>query len=55
MIFLPRLALMKNSFSTGEAVCDHCKPKVNQIYLKQLHQFNDMEARFSRLWTQCQR
>lgn len=45
-------AVLKNE---KDAVCEHCYPKINEIYLKNLSRFNDMEARFARLWTQCQR
>ena len=45
-------AVLKNE---NEPVCDHCRPKVNSIYLKNLHTFNETEKRFSKLWTQCQR
>ncbi|KAI3647326.1 hypothetical protein MP228_007547 [Amoeboaphelidium protococcarum] len=37
------------------AVCQHCLPKINQLYMKQLDNVNELENRFSRLWTQCQR
>jgi DNA polymerase delta subunit 1 len=37
------------------AVCKHCRPKTLDLYLKQLEATNDVEQRFARLWTQCQR
>ena len=36
-------------------VCDHCRPRLPELYLKQLEAHNDMEAKYSKLWTQCQR
>ncbi|TFK74920.1 hypothetical protein BDN72DRAFT_832633 [Pluteus cervinus] len=37
------------------AVCKNCKPKITELYQKQVSQTSDMQIRFSRLWTQCQR
>ncbi|RUO96406.1 DNA polymerase delta catalytic subunit-like protein, partial [Jimgerdemannia flammicorona] len=37
------------------AVCKHCNPRVGELYQKQLKSVNELEVRFSRLWTQCQR
>lgn len=37
------------------AVCDHCMPDMFDIYTKHLENLNLNEARFSKLWTQCQR
>ncbi|KAL0091377.1 DNA polymerase family B-domain-containing protein [Phycomyces blakesleeanus] len=37
------------------AVCQDCKPKLKELYLNQLGPLNDLEVKFSRLWTQCQR
>ena len=45
-------ASLKNQ---NEVVCAHCRPNINAIYLKQLMQHNELESRFARLWTQCQR
>ncbi|KAJ2962042.1 hypothetical protein NQZ79_g2805 [Umbelopsis isabellina] len=39
----------------NSAVCKHCKSRVGELYQKQLSSVNDLEVRFSRLWTQCQR
>lgn len=36
-------------------VCDHCKPRMSEIYLKHVNTLNTLEDRYSRLWTQCQR
>jgi DNA polymerase delta subunit 1 len=37
------------------AICPHCMKNVTGIYLKHVNNLRDLEARFSRLWTQCQR
>lgn len=44
------------SAAKGErAVCQYCKENTDVIYYKQLELHNEMELKFSRLWTQCQR
>ncbi|KAL1921871.1 uncharacterized protein VTP21DRAFT_10513 [Calcarisporiella thermophila] len=46
----------KTPLPKGEkAVCKYCKPRIDELYQKQLSTVNDLEVRFSRLWTQCQR
>ena len=40
---------------TERAICKHCKPREAEIYTRQLLTTNELEGRFSRLWTQCQR
>lgn len=40
---------------TGGLVCKHCKPRLPDYYMRQLETTTDLEERFSRLWTQCQR
>lgn len=42
---------------TGEnsAVCENCLPRLGELYQKQLTTVGDLEVRFARLWTQCQR
>ena len=37
------------------AVCENCSPRVGELYEKTLHKVSDLEVRFGRLWTQCQR
>ncbi|KAI8823617.1 DNA polymerase family B-domain-containing protein [Fimicolochytrium jonesii] len=37
------------------AVCAHCKPRVGELYYKHLDAQTEMEVKFARLWTQCQR
>ncbi|KAI1126385.1 DNA polymerase delta catalytic subunit [Nemania abortiva] len=37
------------------AVCSDCAPRVGELYKKTLDKVSDLEVRFGRLWTQCQR
>jgi len=37
------------------ATCDHCKTKEGDLYQREMLTFNQLEDKFSRLWTQCQR
>ena len=37
------------------AVCQNCQPRIGELYQKTLHRVSDLEVRFGRLWTQCQR
>ncbi|KAK7742178.1 DNA-directed DNA polymerase delta [Diatrype stigma] len=37
------------------AVCGDCAPRVGELYKKTLDKVSDLEVRFGRLWTQCQR
>ena len=37
------------------AVCENCRPRIGELYQKTLHKVSDLEVRFARLWTQCQR
>ncbi|KAJ5046790.1 uncharacterized protein L3040_004016 [Drepanopeziza brunnea f. sp. 'multigermtubi'] len=39
----------------GGAVCSNCAPRVGELYQKTLSKVSDLEVRFGRLWTQCQR
>lgn len=39
----------------SEALCDHCKPKQAEIYIKEISTLSELEVKFNRLWTQCQR
>ncbi|KAI1321493.1 DNA-directed DNA polymerase delta [Mortierella claussenii] len=46
----------KTPLKKGEsAVCSNCKERAPELYQKQRNIVNDLEVRFSRLWTQCQR
>ncbi|KAJ3332402.1 DNA-directed DNA polymerase delta [Blyttiomyces sp. JEL0837] len=47
-----RVPLPKND---NGAVCVNCKPRINELHLKHLYNLNELEVKFSRLWTQCQR
>lgn len=40
---------------TDTAVCVHCKPRIADIYQDNLGNLNELQVKFSRLWTQCQR
>ncbi|KAK8917896.1 DNA polymerase delta catalytic subunit [Metarhizium anisopliae] len=37
------------------AVCSDCAPRVGELYKRTLDKVSDLEVRFGRLWTQCQR
>ncbi|KAK5276620.1 DNA-directed DNA polymerase delta, partial [Exophiala xenobiotica] len=37
------------------AVCENCRPRIGELYTKHVKNTGEMEVRFSRLWTQCQR
>ncbi|OAA66078.1 DNA polymerase delta catalytic subunit [Cordyceps fumosorosea ARSEF 2679] len=37
------------------AVCGDCAPRVGELYKRTLDRMSDLEVRFGRLWTQCQR
>ncbi|KAF5127185.1 DNA polymerase delta catalytic subunit [Metarhizium anisopliae] len=37
------------------AVCSDCAPRVGELYKRTLDKVADLEIRFGRLWTQCQR
>ena len=37
------------------AVCENCRPRLGELYTKQVKKVGELEVRFSRLWTQCQR
>ncbi|GAO17267.1 uncharacterized protein UV8b_03823 [Ustilaginoidea virens] len=40
---------------SGGAVCSDCAPRVGELYKRTLDKVSDLEVRFGRLWTQCQR
>ncbi|KTW29650.1 hypothetical protein T552_00859 [Pneumocystis carinii B80] len=44
---------LKNGCNT--AVCNHCIGRAAELYQKQLNIVSDLEIRFAKLWTQCQR
>jgi DNA polymerase delta subunit 1 len=37
------------------AVCSDCRPRLGELYQKTVNKVSDLEIRFGRLWTQCQR
>ena len=37
------------------AVCADCRPRIGELYQRTLHKVSDLEVKFGRLWTQCQR
>lgn len=37
------------------AVCINCRPRIGELYQRTLHKVSDLEVKFGRLWTQCQR
>lgn len=37
------------------AVCEHCQEQKGAVYLNELEERNELEAKFARLWTECQR
>ena len=37
------------------AVCEVCRPRFAELYQKTLGKVSELEVRFARLWTQCQR
>jgi len=39
----------------SKALCEYCDPKQTEIYLSELSKLSDLETKFNRLWTQCQR
>lgn len=39
----------------GVAVCRHCHPLESDIYQREMVHLSNLEDKFSRLWTQCQR
>jgi DNA polymerase delta subunit 1 len=43
------------STEAAAAVCEHCRPRLGELYTKQLTRVSELEVRFARLWTQCQR
>lgn len=37
------------------AVCENCRPRLGELYTKQVRKVGELEVKFGRLWTQCQR
>ncbi|KAJ2507760.1 DNA-directed DNA polymerase delta, partial [Coemansia sp. RSA 2052] len=38
-----------------KAVCKHCEPKLPEIYVRNTDTMRELEMRYARLWTECQR
>ncbi|TRM65265.1 DNA polymerase family B-domain-containing protein [Schizophyllum amplum] len=39
----------------GGAVCNNCRGRMGELYQKQVISASELQTRFARLWTQCQR
>ncbi|KAN0088533.1 DNA polymerase family B domain containing protein [Tylopilus felleus] len=50
-----KTALRPNNSVPNGAVCNNCRPRIHELYQKQVDATSQMQVRFSRLWTQCQR
>ncbi|ODQ63544.1 hypothetical protein NADFUDRAFT_62083 [Nadsonia fulvescens var. elongata DSM 6958] len=37
------------------ALCEKCLPRAGELYSKELNKMNDLETKFGKLWTECQR
>lgn len=44
-----------NATEKEGAVCENCRPRFGELYKKTLSKVSELEVRFARLWTQCQR
>lgn len=57
--FVKKVEVCKNCRSPlrkGEStLCSNCQSKSSELYIKALYDVRDLEDKFSRLWTQCQR
>ncbi|OWR45213.1 DNA polymerase delta catalytic subunit [Danaus plexippus plexippus] len=40
---------------TKKALCDHCLKNEGQLYITEVFKLRQLQERFSRLWTECQR
>jgi DNA polymerase delta subunit 1 len=45
---------LKGKYAKG-AVCESCTERAEELYIDSLHKVNELEEKFARLWTQCQR
>ncbi|KAH0836609.1 hypothetical protein J3R83DRAFT_8309 [Lanmaoa asiatica] len=50
-----KTALRSNNSVSNGAVCNNCRPRIHELYQKQVNTASQTQVRFSRLWTQCQR
>jgi len=39
----------------NQATCDYCVGDENELFQNEMTRFNELETKFSKLWTQCQR
>ncbi|XP_046672164.1 DNA polymerase delta catalytic subunit isoform X1 [Homalodisca vitripennis] len=39
----------------NQPLCQHCLPNQAKLYMQELNKLQEMETRFCRLWTECQR
>ncbi|KAF8661353.1 hypothetical protein AX16_001448 [Volvariella volvacea WC 439] len=46
---------LRGKDAQNQAVCQNCKPRIGELYQKQVMNASEMQVKFSRLWTQCQR
>ncbi|KAF2269740.1 hypothetical protein CC78DRAFT_508310 [Lojkania enalia] len=44
-----------NADEKDGAVCENCRPRIGELFSKTLSKVSELEVRFARLWTQCQR
>ncbi|CAD0196694.1 unnamed protein product [Chrysodeixis includens] len=45
----------KSVLPNDNALCNHCLPKERQIYIAEVSKVRQLQDKFSRLWTECQR
>ena len=50
-----KTVLRDNNMNNSKAVCKHCESREGDILQLHLSKLNDLEVRFARLWTECQR
>ncbi len=50
-----QLKLNTPASATGGAVCENCRPRLGELYQKQVATTSALAVDFARLWTQCQR
>ncbi|KAL8639587.1 MAG: hypothetical protein Q9228_003397 [Teloschistes exilis] len=46
---------LRTASEMSGAVCEDCRPRIGELYTKTLTKVSELEVRFGRLWTQCQR
>ncbi|KAF8075071.1 DNA polymerase family B-domain-containing protein [Lyophyllum atratum] len=47
--------LRANNSIKNAAVCNNCRSRMGELYQKQILTTSELQVRFARLWTQCQR